>query len=173
MDYDFYYDVPTRLTSNIEIDVFNNEGKVVYSLQKYHKNVLQKLLAFHFTTWFINVSLKDMEETILENAEVIGVAKRKWLLNGLSRLKNVTLTDTIKFKMTERKLEFHFNGRHYVISKQTGTQQTTLYEEAEPIAIMEESSKFPPRTNGISFVKESRLPETSALCMHHLFEIGV
>jgi len=85
MKYDFCYDVPTRITSNIEMDVLNEEGKVVYSLQKYHRNIWQKLLALHFTTWFINISIKNMEGSELEKAEDIGVAKRKWLLNSQYR----------------------------------------------------------------------------------------
>ncbi|MCM3742452.1 hypothetical protein M3210_19875 [Oceanobacillus luteolus] len=173
MKYDFCYDVPTRITSNIEIGVTNNEGKVVYSLQKYHKNIWQKLLALHFTTWFINVSIKNMAGKELVKVEDIGVAKRKWSLKDSANKENFILTDVSKFKMTERILEFHLDERKYIISKKTHTKQTTLYEDSEPIVIMEESGKLPPRKNYITLVKESSLSESEIICILHLFEIGV
>ncbi|SHF94539.1 tubby C-terminal domain-like protein [Ornithinibacillus halophilus] len=173
MSFDFFYDVPTRITSNVEIDILNKDRKVEYQIQKYHRNIWQKLLALHFTTWFINVSLKDMNETKLEVAEDIGVAKRKWKLNGLSELQGVILTDTSKFKMSEKKLEFSYQGKQYLISKQTSSKQTSFYEGTDLIVVMEENSKTPPRTNYITLEKESCLPIPTILTMLHLFEIGV
>ncbi|MEC5425749.1 hypothetical protein QGM71_19965 [Virgibacillus sp. C22-A2] len=173
MKYDFCYDVPTRITSNIEIGVINNEGKVVYSLQKYHKKYWQKLLALHFTTWFINVSIMNMAGSELEKIEDIGVAKRKWSLKDSANKEKLILTDASKFKMTERILEFNLDGRKYIVSKKANTKQTTLYEDSEPIVIMEESGKLPPRKNYITFMKESSLSESAIICILHLFEIGV
>ncbi|QKS70286.1 hypothetical protein FLK61_26355 [Paenalkalicoccus suaedae] len=157
----------------MEIDVLNADGKVVYSLEKYYKNIWQKLLALHFTTWFINISIKNTSGFSLAKAEDIGVVKRKWSLIDSTYAEGILLTDTSKFKMTERLLEFKSNGHTYIISKKANTTQTMLYEDSELIVKMEESGKLPPRKNYITFVQESRLPEPAVICILHLFEIGI
>ncbi len=124
-DFDYYYEMSVNVNSKTEQVVFNGRDEKVYTLRRFNKGLIDKILTYREPKSCVNVLIED-----LKNTQVI--VTESWSFKRKFIIKHQANVEPISAQANPRKFETILDGDKYSFVKSDNSNRT-LYKNNKKV----------------------------------------